>query len=355
MISPRLNLIIPYHNPELEEVDRLFTSLTKQGIPYDNFKVIAVDDNSDDVNRYREYINRNFVIPGGMNVQFVETDTDVHCPGNTRREGMKHLDNNADFLCFCDQDDFFEENAFALISEYIKNYPFDEPIYVISTVMSSYDLETEQYTRDFPHKAPWLHGKWYNIPELIGKYNINFKKDLFTHEDIYFNSCVYAKLFDVESDLNYIDIRTYRWVENPNSITRGYKGERGYLYEWFQDYIEAASGPYWEQARDKGNVQFVNQIMMTILHCYFYYEAASYYEGPDKYKDVLNCIIRLFDKVQTDLDYDLDFIVNFVYSDAQKFSDVQEDCESCTGKIICKTSFKDFVYKVGVMDEYEIL
>ena len=350
MISQqRLNLILPYHNPSIEEVDRLFNSLTKQCVPYSIFKVIVVDDNSDNTEEYRYFIKDKYPL---INVQFKQTATTIHCPGNTRREGMAHLDDDAQFVCFCDQDDYFEDGAFATVLDYIRNANHS-PIYVVSTIMGSYNQEKQQYTEKFVHKQAWLHGKFYNVPDLIRKYNVNFKKDLVTHEDIYFNSLVLSILFKLRTDWDYLDAVTYRWVENPNSLTRRTYEDRGYFYENFGDYVTAAAEPFWEGARDKNDWVFVNQVMMTILHCYFYYEAASYYNGPDNFKDVLNCIILLLKKAQEGLDYDLDFIVDFLYSDPDKFDKVQRDCEICTGKTICKTSLRDFIYKVGKMEVYD--
>ena len=344
------NLIIPYHNPSIKEVDRLFRSLTRQCISYKIFKVIVVDDNSDNKKEYQKYISDNF-ISIGMDVEFVSTSTTIHCPGNTRRAGMDYLDPDAEWLCFCDQDDYFEDGAFANVIDYIKkNDSKETPIYVVSTIMVSYNQEKNESTKEFKHEQAWLHGKFYNIPKLIKKYNINFKKDLITHEDVYFNSLIIAKIFELGVDFNYFDIITYRWVENPESLTRKEYNDRGYFYENFNDYVCAASEPYWEGAKDKTNLVFVNQVMMTILHCYFYYEAASYYNGPYEYKDVLNCIVILLKKAQEELNYDLDFIVDFLYEDPVKFSLVLENCELCSGKFICKTSLRDFIYKAGTME-----
>jgi len=337
MKRPLFSLIIPCHNPD-KTICRLFDSLTRQNFSKDELEIIVVDDNSDSL----DY--RNKILDYDFNVIFTETDTDKHCPGNTRRTGMPYV--TGKWLFFCDQDDFFEDNVLPQIEQYINEHK-DETIYVISTIMRSYNVEEDKFTQDFPHKQAWLHGKWYSMDNLIIPYNINFKKDLITHEDIYFNSSVYAVFFKLGIEWDTLDIYTYRWVDNPESLTRKPTNDRGYLFENFNDYLVSASEPYWEEAIKTQNVIFVNQLIMTILHAYFYYEAASYYEGPDNYKDIIKLIYQYIQNVIKDLQITLDDIVNFVYADPIKYRLVFEECILYSGLFIPKTSFRDFIYKVG--------
>ena len=90
--------------------------------------------------------------------------------------------------------------------------------------------------------------------------------------------------------------------------------------------------------------------MMTMLHAYFYYESASYYEGPDNYKDIIQLIHQYIQNVIKDLQITLDDIVNFIYADPIKYKLVFEECVIYSGLFIPKTSFRDFVYKVGNMN-----
>lgn len=340
MERPLFSLIIPCHNPD-ETICRLFDSLTRQNFPKEELEIIVVDDNSDSL----DY--RNKILDYDFNVIFTETDTDKHCPGNTRRVGMPYV--TGKWLFFCDQDDLFEDNILPQIEQYINEHK-DETVYVISTIMRSYNVEKDKFTQDFPHKQAWLHGKWYSMDNLITPYNINFRKDLISHEDVYFNSLVLSKLYKIGKDWNCIDINTYKWVENPKSITRkGAKdSKRGYLYDHFEDYLIAAAEPYWEETKkNPNNYIFTNQVMTTLLHAYFYYEAASYYEGPDSYKDTIDIIKDFIFKINNDLKLDAKFIIDYIYIDSLKYSLVRRECEICTGLFIPKTSFRDFVYRLS--------
>ena len=258
--KPFFSLIIPCHNPS-KTIGRLFFSLQKQAIPNEDLEIIVVDDNSDSLDYW------NTIKTFGMNVIFTATDVDIHCPGNTRREGMKYL--HGQWLCFCDQDDFFEDTAFKSVRDYITSVT-DHTIYVVSTIMRACKDDTYECHTDFVHKEAWLHGKWYSMENLIRPYGINFKKDLKTHEDIYFNSVVLSHLYDKAVNWDELNIYTYRWVDNKDSLTRRITDDRGYLFENFNDYITCASEPYWQGAKERKYI-FANQVIMTLLHAYFYY------------------------------------------------------------------------------------
>lgn len=331
------SLIIPCHNPD-KTITRLFDSLTRQSIPKDCLEIIVVDDNSDGL-EYRDVIRRyNF------NIKFCETDVKVHCPGNTRREGMKYV--TQDWVCFCDQDDFFEDNAFLQVKEYIESV-HDHTIYVVSTIMRGYNCEENSRYKDYIHKQAWLHGKWYSMKNLIIPYNVNFKKDLVTHEDIYFNSLVLSHLFKLNTDWDYVDIYTYCWVDNPESLTRKRTNDRGYLFENFNDYLVCAGEPFWEEAKNSRDMVFINQVIMTLLHAYFYYEFASYYFGADDYSDVIKLIRNYLLRMIDDLGMSPEFIIDFVYSDPYKYRKVESDCKTYCEEFIPKTSFRDFVFRLA--------
>ncbi len=328
------SLIIPCHNPE-KTIVGLFNSLTMQGIPKEDLEIIVVDDNSDSL-EYREILKKY-----DFNIVFCETDTSVHCPSNTRRKGMEYV--TQDWVCFCDQDDFFEDNAFSTVKKYIEEA--DHTIYVVSTIMRSYDPVTKTRYKDYVHKQAWLHGKFYSVKNLIKPYGVNFKKDLVTHEDIYFNSLVLSHLYEIGRDWDYLNAYTYCWVDNPESITRRPTEGRGYLYENFSDYLVCAAEPFWNGA--KGNIIFLNQVIMTLLHAYFYYEFASYAYGADDYVDVLKIIRKYLFRMIDDLGISKEYIIDYVYADPCKYYKVFDDCRIYCTDFIPKTSFRDFVIRLS--------
>lgn len=337
------SLIIPCHNPD-KTIRRLFDSLKRQTIDQSDLEIIVVDDNSDSLD-YRKVIDEY-----GLNVKYAETDTDVHCPGNTREAGMPLVTRN--WLCFVDQDDFFEDDAFEQVQKYIRN-THDHPIFMVSTIFRTYDEVKKTKYKDYAHKQAWLHGKFYSMSNFIDPFDIHFKKDLVTHEDIYFNALCLAHLYNLRADWDYLDVYTYCWVDNPDSLTRRVTEDRGYLFENFNDYLISAAGPYWEQSKFKSNIVFRNQVIMTLLHAYFYYEFASYYYTGENYKDVIELIRSFLNRMITELDMQPDFIIDFVYADAIKYRKVEEDCLIYCPNFIPKTSFRDFVYRLSNTKENE--
>jgi glycosyltransferase involved in cell wall biosynthesis len=335
---PFFSLIIPCYNTG-EKIRRVLDSLTRQGIDKDDLEIIIVDDNSTDKSFIEIAKTYDF------NIIFTETHTTVHCPGNTRRQGMNCY--TGKWLFFCDHDDYFEDHALPQVRDYILNCNH-EPM-LVCTILHSYNEKTQTYTLKLARHVAWLHGKFYNVDKLIRPYYVNFKENLITHEDIYFNSLVLSHLYDMGMTYDYLDIPTYRWVEDETSITRSYHlhNTRPYMYDNFNDYIIAAGDPYWDKAIRDGNPFYINQLMMILLHSYFYYEAASYYNGPTEYKDVLNYIRNFLLRLLEDLDITLDSIVDYIYSDPLRFKQVQEECEISTNIFIPKTSFRDFVYRLG--------
>lgn len=335
------SLIIPCHNPD-QRLFRLFDSLKRQTINHDEIEIIVVDDASDNLD-YRKTLDEY-----GLNVKYTETDVEVHCPGNTREAGLPLV--TQAWLCFSDQDDFFEDDAFEKVKDYILSV-HDHPIFMVSTIFRTYDEEEQSKYKDFAHKEAWLHGKFYSMTHFIDPFDIHFKKDLVTHEDIYFNSLCLSHLYNLRADWDYLDVYTYCWCDNPDSLTRRETQDRGYLFENFNDYLVSAAEAFWEQSRFKSNVVFRNQVIMTLLHAYFYYEFASYYYTGKDYQDIILLIKNFLDRMINELDMSPDFIIDFVYADPNKYDRVEADCKIYCTNFIPKTSFRDFVYRLSSTKE----
>lgn len=58
---------------------------------------------------------------------------------------------------------------------------------VLCCKLSEYDGINHKYIRHMDKNDTWLHGKFFNR-EFINKYDIDFKENLESHEDVYFNS-----------------------------------------------------------------------------------------------------------------------------------------------------------------------
>lgn len=332
-MRPFFSLIIPCHNSLF--IKRLFDSLEKQAISKDDLQIIVVDDNSDD----KSYID--VIKQYDFNVEFTETNVEIHCPSNTRRKGMELVKGR--WLFFCDHDDYFVENSLYTVKDYIEKA--DKTIYVLSTnIIQCNEDGSEPILHE--RQDQWLHGKWYNVDEFIRKYNINFKQDLYTHEDCYFNSLALNALFSINEDYDYLDIVTYYWVNYKDSLSRREYTDRGYFYENFNNYLLSVTEPFFDNAIKTHDGRYIHQIMMGLLHGYLYFEAASYYYGCQGYKDKLEDIRTLLLRIINDLNIPCMQVIDYIYSNPQLYDKVKQNTYSLLGAFVPKTSFKDFVTKL---------
>ena len=338
----KFSLIIPCYNSH-KTIKRLFDSLVRQGLAKKDLQIIVVDDNSTD----KSYLDIIKDYEYRFDIEYYSTNTDVHCPGNTRQEGLNHA--TGDWICFADHDDLFEDNAFRRVRNYIEKTK-DHTIYVVSTIINMYDTDTRKYIGNpYKHFQVLLHGKWYNKKELIDKYNIHFKKDLISHEDGFFNNLCLSYLIRDDKDWDYLDINTYKWCNNPESLSRKQNQDRGYLCEHFNDYL-AISNPFIPHCNDEDDsvaMFFINQVIMTILHAYFYYEALIYRNSYTNYKDMLLYIKNFIHYVYKNTNIDSKYMIDYIYYDPEKYYHVYDDCTRSTGMFICRTSFRDFILKLS--------
>lgn len=333
---PLFSLVIPCYNSAF--IGRLFDSIASQGITNEELEIIVVDDSSTDKS-YQDVVKSY-----KLNTKFVNTAPDiVHCPGNTRSEGLKHI--TGEWVFFSDHDDYFEKDGLVRIKQVIEDNKDNPPLAIASVINESNPFDDDHIT---PHDADsgWLHGKFYNVDNFIRKYRIDFLKDLTTEEDIYFNCNVIARLTDLGTDYLYLPFAVYRWVNNPESLSRAKREDRGYFYENFHNYIYATSEPYWYGIYGPNKDFHRHQILMCLLHCYFYFEGATYREGSERYEDIYKKTQKLLFRILERFKWSFMQVVEYIYKDPVLFQTVQKNCEYFTGKFIAKTSFKDLIVRM---------
>ena len=75
-----------------------------------------------------------------------------------------------------------------------------------------------------------LHGKLFNRENFWNKYNIHFKKDMFTHEDTYVTTVIRCILEQYKLDPLHIDLFNYVWFNNGKSLSNS-TGLKSFLEE----------------------------------------------------------------------------------------------------------------------------
>lgn len=341
---PYFSILIPCYNCR-NTIEKLLNSIFQQ-VNEDGFttEIIICDDNSTDnfLELVEPYKNKNEKIT----IKICKTDVDFHCPGNTRKRALAEA--TGVWLTSADNDDFFELNAFQTVKRFIEENNIK---YMLSTDFREWSEEKMDFQRYFTGSRcdTWTHGKWFNLDNLIKKFNINYKDNMFSHEDVYFNSSTLAHLIGIGEDYIYIPFYSYRWVANPNSLSRKYFSKTHvYIEEYLCDYLTATSEPFYA-VLDKYPKQwefYMNQILMGFLHGYFYYESFRYKIGSEAlaknqvylhdYKNQINEKLKMNDSD----------IINYIYSSPQKYNNIKLDCAQGSYPFIETQSFRDFVLNI---------
>ena len=336
----KFSLIVPCYNTG-RMIERILGSMLRQNIDLSTLQVILVDDNSTDLS-YRDIAKR---YESQFHIDYTKTrNISVHCPGNTRDAGLPLVD--GEWLFFSDHDDYYTDNVLQTMNQLIEQFP-DK--LAISNVIQVINYETQQVITKYNHNMTWLHGKFYNYPNLIQKYNIRFKRDMPTHEDVFFNTSVNARMIELKEQWLITKLVAYNWVEQTTSITRqSHEANRGFLYNHFNDYLTSSTDPYWHIAITKQDLQAINQIIWTFVNGYFYYMGALFEfrdQVPTKYPTLVPSLKKLFSKIIKKLKLEDKNLLNFILHHPEEFNRAREATKIFTGPIIERYSFEEFYYK----------
>lgn len=339
----KLSIVIPCHNCK-GTISRLLSSILDNGLDKDDYEVIIVDDKSTDgfLDVVKTYSDK-------MRIIYTETNREVHCPGNTRQCGLPLI--RGEWFCFADNDDMFENYAFKAVLKYLDNNP---EINTLCTDFRGYDAEKDSFYSEFKREDTdtWLHGKFYKKSVVLDKFGCHFKPDMLTHEDVYFNSWNLAHLVETNARYAYLPVFTYRWCYNPDSLTRKhYLGKNKYAYidVHMDDYLHSTSDPRFDMLKatqdEKTQLWCIDQIMMTLLHAYFYYQASIYKFGcADETLDSEYIALKHFKKrIKDEIGFEDNGIINYAYQNAQRFDDVRKHGISGSMPFIETQSFRDFI------------
>ncbi len=243
-MKPLISIIIPCHNASAY-VDRCLQSLVNQTIGFENLQVILVDDASEDdtlskLQSYEQiYPEQIAVITYPQNMG----------PGGARNIGLEYAE--ADYIGYCDIDDWVEPDMYRLLYERIRiednGCDPDKQRY--------YDIVYCKYTRDpAVHSSAenrrdvYYHftqnsGFYWGKDEITDKGNNGlflrscctgiFRKSLLTDNGIYFlEGLIHEDIFWMELVSLYaasayiVDLILYHYEINPNSITTGNNDSR---------------------------------------------------------------------------------------------------------------------------------
>ena len=340
--QPYFSVIVPCWNCK-KTIKRVLDSIVKQlnEIDKDDIEVILMDDGHEDnwPEEIEEYKDK-------LNIIYDQTKPHkIHCPGNTRRDALPLA--TGQWILFCDNDDFFQVGSFYKIKKEIETTNEKN---VLATYAIELDIDT--YIGHFLDECiTILHGKVYNRQFLIEN-NINFKEDLETHEDLYFNTKVIGFLLKMGfEDFHWAEISSYVWVMRKDSITRSFWSkpeEKNYLELHLQDYLSAYVDSYISLWKDslKNNEILKTHIMCSILYAYFYYQGEIFRLGEEMSQSEYEIVKNHIYKIINECDITKNDILKYIKENAPIYHLIREEIPKTEGDFVETISFPDFIKQI---------
>ena len=298
---PFFSIIIPCYNSR-KTIGELLASIEAQGMN-DDIEIILSDDHSPE--SYQDVVD-----PFRERMRIIQTQTDYNfAPGNTREKGVQYA--TGEWLAFADHDDLYIVDTLSQIKEIVQET--GEKYYIISNFLEV-DPTTHAIIRKHVHTRNWNHAKFYNYDNFWKAFDIHFKKDLLTHEDIYISSVVNCACNKYHTEPLLVNMFTYIWNARPTSLSRADYKNRNFLEVFFRDYIASTGDLYlerWER-RDITEEYAVRSAINIILFCYFYTQGFKF-QKPNDWLEIndyhaRDFLMRCLDTFEY---FDTDYIWNY--------------------------------------------
>lgn len=270
-----LDIIIPQYKENENIIKPLLESIDFQaGISFKNIKVIIVNDKSD-VKLSEEFLK----LFKNLNIKYIETDENKG-PGQARQYGLDKSD--AEYVTFADSDDrFLSCNVFIEVFNALLQHK-DKNIDILFTKWIE-ELPTPdgRYLQIAHGKdQTWCHGKFFRREFLTSK-NLRFNENIRVHEDSYFNTLVQMNA-EVTAD---VDVFSYYWCYNSNSLTRNTKYKYNYLVETADDLIRS-TGDLMKELTQRKTEHRNEYFIKAILFMYFLLQAPYWNEKINEDQDL---------------------------------------------------------------------
>lgn len=296
---PFFSIVVSCYNSK-RTLGAVLESLCNQELDYNDLEVIISDDCSTEP--YDEITNQYL---DRLNLKFTKTKYNC-CPGNTREAGARIA--TGQWLGFSDHDDEFVPNGLSELKKAILSTT--ERYYIVTSFFSTDRNQSFNKEYKATHSQGWTHGKFYNLDNLWKKYDIHYKKDLLSHEDIYLTSTVLCILDFIhhngeDAGTYFDDLFTYIWYSHPESVSHEiYKGGVNFLEAHFNDYLISTGYTYIENYH-KGIIDFERAkqyVLDTIIIVYFYMESFVFCNPNNRIKENDIYIERFLEIIKKEFD-----------------------------------------------------
>lgn len=330
---PFLSIIIPCYNSR-KTLGSLLESIIAQDMN-DEIEVILADDHSPE--SYQDVVEE---YNQTLSIKQIQTDYNF-APGNTREKGVSIAE--GEWVCFADHDDEFIPGTLKQIKYSIQELGEDQ--FVVSNFYEM-NPDTHEVIQEMRGTRNWMHAKFYNLDNFWKKYDIHFKKDLLTHEDICVSSQINCAAVMSGKEPTYLDIFCYIWMARPTSISREKYGDRTFLEVFYRDYIESTGYTYIDKFINYGvDANYVlDSAIEVLLYCYFYIQGFKFHRPEDWLRDneqhareYLVTIKEIFGLTNID-------IINYVaQNDANTYMEVKKFAHVGVGPFIETETFAQWL------------
>ena len=333
---PFYSIIIPCYNSK-KTLGNLLESIVEQNMN-EEIEVILSDDHSTE--SYQDIVDEYKDI---LSIRQIKTDYNF-APGNTREKGVSITE--GEWVCFADHDDEFIPKTLRQIKEKIVETGEDQ---FVITDFYEMNPDTREVIREMKNTRNWMHSKFYNLDNFWKKYDIHFKKDLLTHEDICVSSQINCAAVISGKEPSYFNIFTYCWMSRPTTISREKYGDHGFLEVFFNDYIESTGYTYYRQYYKYGmNYEYIYASMIEVLlYCYFYIQGFKFNHPDDWIRDNEQYAREYLLTIKESFKVSNKQIVEFTrQDDADLYVKVRESANIGVGTFIETETFGQFLDKL---------
>lgn len=327
---PFFSIVIPCYNSG-STIGNLLQSIVDQNLPEDIEVIISDDHSTED---YFDVVNQ-FADKISMRLTYTEYNW---APGNTREAGAKLA--SGQWICFADHDDEFIPDKLPIIKKEIEDH--DEKYFAIANF---YEVrpETGQIISEMVRSRNWNHAKFYNIDNLWKPFDIHFKKDLLSHEDIYISVSVNCALQSINhEDPLFIDCFCYKWMARPGSLSRKQYGDHDFLEVFFKDYLDVTGYVYIEQyEKHKISPDYAKDGAIGVLLLSYFYSESFIFTHPHNYKhETFEYLTDFLIRCKEVFGITNEFIWNYAaMHNAEFYCKQRKTAAMCTGGFIPSRSF----------------
>lgn len=167
---------------------------------------ISIDGDDEDYNEIIEEYRRR-----GLKICVIRREVNGG-PGMARQAGIFKMAPMCDYLMFLDADDMLMPQAIDKLYKEAKKTNADA---IQSSIIAASRVDSDRVLAAASTPVTWTHGKIYRSKYLIDN-KIEFIPEIRLNEDSYFN----VVAMNCTKNKYTVDMITYYWNDNPNSLTR---------------------------------------------------------------------------------------------------------------------------------------